>query len=225
MAKKTEGQESTERFMKEFFKDVVNPDTWESEKIFRVEGAVENPKRFVVDGYNEKLGIVWEYDGPMHYTKQENIEKDKKRDKYFISKEYKFIVIPYVCPLTKVLARHYLKPAFDSEKDFEKALANNYEAAREAAYSTWYPTPGWHGSPHTPFRFLKEGKERFWKEMNELPEESHHQIMHSLKLVLNEILNRALNNPLKKDIAEKIRNFEVNDEHIKGWKFKLDNKS
>ena len=209
-------QKGVEKFMKEFFKTETAPDTWESEKTLGV---------FRVDGYNEKLNIVWEYDGPFHYTRESTIEKDKKRKEYF-SQKYNFIVIPYFCTLNKTLTRYYLKKAFEAatEKNFEEALASNHDSAAIEAYGSPFPTPGWHGSPHTPFRFAEEGKKRFLKELDELPEETQHQIIHSLKIVLKRCQAKTLNNPLNKDIVEKIRDFKGKDEHIKNWEFKLEKK-
>ena len=231
MMTKTKEQEANEAFMKEFFKTEIVPDTWNNEERFYLKDG-KGPY-FQADGYNKKHEIVWEYDGPMHYTKRDNIEKDKKRDKHFISKGCEFIIIPYFCTLTRTVARHYLKRAFDKiGGNFEKALTNNYEDATNKAEEVFRQrcsevpvrTPGWHKKSNTPLGFLKEGKERFLKELDELPEETQHQIIHSLTFVLEKVSKRTLNNPLNKSMIEKIRNFKVKEEHIKGWEFKLEEK-
>ena len=136
-----------------------------------------------------------------------------------LQKDSTFIAIPYFCPLTKAVARHYLKEAFDkNEKNFEEALTNNYEDATLAGYperresnpEQIVPTPGWHGSSNIPFGFSEGGKERFLKELSELPEETQHQIIYSLTL---------------DPIVEKILNFKIKNEHTKDWEFKLENKN
>ena len=177
-----------------------------------------NHRYYKVDGCNEKLTIIWEYDGPEHYNNEEIVAKDKKRRDFFISKGYTFIAIPYFCPLTEAVTRHYLKDAFDKKgENFEEALTNNYKDAALAAYhdkrkptpKQIEPTPGWHGSSNIPFKFSEEGKERLLKELSELPEETQHQIIYSLTL---------------DKIVEKILTFEIKNEHIRDWEFKLEKK-
>ncbi len=217
-------QKEVERFMKEFFKTAIGPDTWKSEETFKLSNDDRsrhqvNHRRYKVDGCNEKLRIVWEYDGPDHYKKEAVVKKDKKRKEFFVAKGYTFIAIPYLFTLTKAVVRHYLKEAFDkNEKNFEKALTNNYQDATLAGYherresnpEQIVPTPGWHGSPNIPFGFSEGGKERFLKELSELPEETQHQIIYSLTL---------------DPIVEKILNFKIKNEHTKDWEFKLENKN
>ena len=228
----TKEQIETEEFMKIFFKDAIPPNTWEHEKTLSVDQKKypQCQKSYRVDGYNKNHGIVWEHDGATHYAMEINIERDKKRDNYFNSEEYKLIVIPFFCRFTRALARHYLKEVFDKiNKNFEKALTNNYENAAKKAYGKSFPKIGWYGSLNTPLRFPEEGKKRFFKEFDELPEEAQHQIMHSLKVggktcegnpykpVLERVRKKTLDNSLNKNIIKKIRNFEVKPEHIKNW--------
>ena len=210
-------QKEVERFMKEFFKTAIDPNTWESEKKFDL--SDDDQDHYKVDGCNEKLKIIWEYDGPGHYNKEEEVAKDKKRKEFFISKGYTFIAIPYFCPLTKTVARHYLKDVFDKiGENFEEALTNNYKDAdlvsyhdkRKPASKQIEPTPGWHGSPNIPFKFSEGGKERFLRELTELPEETQHQIIYSLTL---------------DPVVEKILEFKIKNEHIRDWEFKLEKNS
>ena len=220
--KKRKDQIALGIFIEEFFKNVTKPDTWKSEKRFYLKDGSRS--HFRVDGYNEGLKIIWEYDGPGHYNKEETVERDKKRKKHFISRGYKFIAVPYFCTLTRAVVRHYLKPAFENEKDFEEALTNNYEDATNKARNFFielnikppFLVSGWNGSPHMPFGFAEGGKRRFLDELDNLPEETYHQIMHSLTL--------DLNNSLNKNIIEKILNFKAKKEHIDGWEFKLEEK-
>ena len=232
MAKKTKEQIETEEFMKIFFKDAIPSNTWDDEETISVDRKKypQCQKSYKVDGYNEKYRIVWEHDGATHYAIRINIEKDKKRDKYFISEGYKFVVIPFFCRFTRTLACYYLKEVFDKiNKNFEEALTNNYENAANKAYRTCFPKIGWYGSRNTPLMFPEEGKKRFFKEFDKLPEEAQHQIMHSLKVggttcegnsykpILERVRKSTLNNPLNKGIVEKIRNFKANPEYIKNW--------
>ena len=226
MAKKTEEQIETEEFIKIFFKDAIPPNTWEHEETIPVDRKKypQCQKSYRVDGYNKEHRIVWEHDGATHYIMKINIEKDKERDNFFL-KEYKFIVIPFFCRFTRRATRHYLKKVFDKiGENFEKALTNNYEDAANKAYSTCFPKIGWYGSLHTPLRFPEEGRKKFFKEFDDLPEEAQHQIMHSLKVggktykpVLERVDKETLDNHLNKGIIEKIRNFKANPEYIKNW--------
>ena len=230
----TKEQEATEAFIKEFFKSVIKPDTWKREKRFKLNDGKDS--YFQVDGYHKEHKIVWEYDGHGHYNDEEIVERDKRR-KAFFQKKYEFIAIPYFCTLTREVVCHYFKRAFEKiGGDFEKALANNYEDAIDKAEEIFvqrkikvpFRTPGWQGSSNTPFKFSKKGKERFLKEINELPEKTYHQIMHSLTFVLAKASKRtsknAWDNPLNKNIVEKIRNFKVNKKHTDGWEFPLEEK-
>ena len=221
-------QKALEIFIKEFFKTEIAPDTWKSEERFNLNDGSRS--YFKVDGYNECLGnkcrgIVWEYDGYGHYNDEKTVERDKKRRIFFKEKGYEFIAIPYFCTLTKAVARHYLEKVFDEiGGDFEYALTNNYEDATNKARNFFiglnikppFRVSGWNGSPHMPFGFAEGGKRRFLDELDKLPEETYHQIMHSLTL--------DLNNSLNKDIIERIRNFKVNRKHTDGWKFLLEEK-
>ena len=215
---KSDQQKEVEEFIKEFFKTAPNSGIWKDEESFDVNEG--DYLRFVADGFNEDLEIVWEYDGPKHYTDEITIEKDKKRNAFFLRKRYKLIIIPYFCLFNKAVTRHYLKPAFENEKDFEEAMTKNYNTAYKVAYKAagdCYPRPGWHGSRHTPFKFSEGGMKRFLKELDELPEETQHQIIHSLKPVLARVIKKTLNKPSNKILIEKIRNSKVKDEHIKNW--------
>ena len=226
--KKRKDQKALEIFIKEFFKTEIASDSWKSEKRFPLKDGSHS--YFKVDGYNECLGnkcrgIIWEYDGPRHYNDEKIVERDKRRKDFFISKGYEFIAIPYFCTLTKAVTRHYLEKVFDKiGGNFEEALTNNYEDATNKARDFFielnikppFLVSGWNGSPHMPFGFAEGGKRRFLDELDNLPEETYHQIMYSLTL--------DLNNSLNKDIIEKIRNFKVKKEHTDGWEFLLEEK-
>ena len=92
-----------------------------NEKIFPVpqeeRKLYNNQKIFKVDGWNEEIGdgVVWEYDGAEHYTRIDTINKDKKRNEYFKSRNIEVVIIPFYCEgfsesFARTYFRHFLKP-------------------------------------------------------------------------------------------------------------------
>ena len=167
----------TESKCKDFIETLTNK-CWKR-KAFPID-AKRSEEKFIVDGYNSEHNAVWEFDDPMHYKNSEKIDKDERRKKYFDSQEIKLVVIPYYCAFSKTIACELLPPLFHSQKDFKKAMNENYDNAVKKIYNTPNPNPGWYGTQHRIQYFLEKGKERFLKEFNRLPEEAQHQIVFSL---------------------------------------------
>ena len=146
------------------------------------------PAWFIVDGYNSDYQIAWEYDGPRHYNDQEVIEKDNKRRKLFNEdiNIKRLIEFPFFCTFTEEIVRHYFfQPLFSGdERRFREAMKEKYKDALQSTYhgcAGEAPPPGWNTSPHNFFTFTEDGKKRFLRELEALPEKTQKQILSTMK--------------------------------------------
>ena len=191
-----QSQKKFERFVRAFFaKSDNSSDDWEIQKPFPISNDEKKEQgysqsKFIVDGYSKKLNVVWEYDGPYHYTNTRTIQKDKERKKFFASKNISMIAFPFYCTMTEEVVRFYFYNFFKSEDAFQKVMNDNYLLALKKCYKykeddgtprTKAPSPGWRGSSHTPLTFIKEWKKRFLKELKTLPSKTQNQILQTMK--------------------------------------------
>ena len=200
----------------------------------------DSQKKFRVDGWNEEIGdkAVWEYDGREHYTDINRIDIDTKRRKYFKSKKIHVVVIPFYCVgdsdhcvrLSESFVRARFLPLFQNQKELEAAV-KKYKKELDSSPC------GWQGTYYRIKKFHEKGKERFLKEMKELPEDVKHQIIYSIRL--DAVQNSALllnkeyyelrdknesykSTAIQKEIKELILHTDLNKKYYEGRCFKLD---
>ena len=100
------------------------------------------------------------------------------------------IAFPFYCTMTEEIVRFYFYNLFKNEDDFQKTMNNNYVSALRKCYKRREddgtlrekaPSPGWRGSCYTPLTFIKEGKQRFLKELKTFPSKTQNQILQTMK--------------------------------------------
>ena len=190
-----QNQKKFELFVREFFREMTCAEEWQTQVPFPISEDEKKKQdysqnQFIVDGYSEKLNIVWEYDGPYHYRDPLTIKKDNDRKKFFALKKIKTIIFPFYCTMTEEIVRFYFYEYFSNDALFQKAMANNYPLALKKRYTfkeedgtprTKPPSPGWGGSLYTPLTFIRDGKERFLKELEKFCPKTQHQIIYTMK--------------------------------------------
>jgi len=155
-------------------------DEWITQKRFNYDNT--NKRRFYkVDLYSESRKIVWEYEGPNHYSDVWKLAKDEKRREYFENRGMAFLRWPYFVQLTRDVARHFFKEDY-TERKYLKAIKLVYGVSSEPKILA----PGFHTTLHTPANFVAWGERRFLEELNEFPTSLKHQVVHSLKLYIRD---------------------------------------
>jgi hypothetical protein len=126
--------------------------------------------------------IAFEYDGPDHYDKVANHERDLRKNSLCKEEGINLVRWPYYFQLTKDVARHIFRGNYSDKK---------YETAIDAVYGTKIESeilaPGLHKSKFTPANFTSPGIRRFLNEINDAPESLRSQVIHSFKLYEDKI--------------------------------------
>ena len=156
-------------------------------KIFLESDNVSEHKleRFRLDIYFPDKKIAIEYDGPDHYDKVANHERDQRKNALCRSEGIILLRWPYFFQLTKDVARYFFPNNYSDEK---------YEQAIMAVYGTKIESeilaPGLHKSKFTPANFTSKGIKRFITEMEAAPESLRSQVVYSFKLYEKQIIKK-----------------------------------
>jgi hypothetical protein len=116
-------------------------------KLFLEKNNVSEHKlaRFSLDIYFPEDQIAFEYDGPDHYDKVANHERDLRKNQLCLSEGIRLVRWPYYFQLTKDVAR-YLFPNHYTDNKYQEAIRIVYGATDESQILA----PGLHGSKFTP---------------------------------------------------------------------------
>jgi hypothetical protein len=142
-------------------------------------------ERFRLDIYFPDDRIAIEYDGPDHYDKVANHERDERKNALCKSEGITLMRWPYYFQLTRDIARYYFPKQYSD---------NKYELAIMAVYGTNIESeilaPGLHKSKFTPANFTSKGIKRFIAEMKDAPESLRSQVKQSFKLYEQQIVKK-----------------------------------
>ena len=86
--------------------------------------------RFSLDIYFPDDKIAFEYDGPDHYDKVANHERDLRKNELCLKEKIKLVRWPYYFQLTKDVAKYIFKKNF-SENKYQKAIQTVYGTSQE----------------------------------------------------------------------------------------------
>jgi len=148
-------------------------------KLFLEKNNVSEHKlaRFSLDIYFPEDQIAFEYDGPDHYDKVANHERDLRKNQLCLSEGIRLVRWPYYFQLTKDVAR-YLFPNHYTDNKYQEAISIVYGASEESQILA----PGLHGSKFTPANFTSLGIKRFINDLNSAPVSLRSQVIHSFHL-------------------------------------------
>ena len=154
-------------------------------KIFLDSDNVSEHKlnRFRLDIYFPSDRIAIEYDGPDHYDKVANHERDERKNALCKSEGITIMRWPYYFQLTRDVARYFF-PNNYSDKKYELAIMAVYGTNVESEILA----PGLHKSKFTPANFTSKGIKRFISEIKDAPESLRSQVIHSFKLYEKQIV-------------------------------------
>ena len=154
-------------------------------KIFLDSDNVSEHKlnRFRLDIYFPNDRIAIEYDGPDHYDKVANHERDERKNALCKSEGITIMRWPYYFQLTRDVARYFF-PKHYSDKKYELAIMAVYGTNIESEILG----PGLHKSKFTPANFTSKGIKRFISEIKDAPESLRSQVIHSFKLYEKQIV-------------------------------------
>ena len=133
--------------------------------------------RFSLDIYFPEDKIAIEYDGPDHYDKVANHERDLRKNQLCFSEGIKLVRWPYYFQLTKDVAR-YLFPNHYTDIKYQEAIKIVYGTSKESEILA----PGLHGSKFTPANFTSLGIKRFINDLNNAPISLRSQVIYSFHL-------------------------------------------
>jgi hypothetical protein len=133
--------------------------------------------RFSLDIFFPEDKIAFEYDGPDHYDKVANHERDLRKNQLCSSESIKLVRWPYYFQLTKDVAQYVFQNKYTDEK-YEQAISIVYGAGRESEILA----PGLHDSKFTPANFTSLGIKRFINELNNAPISLQSQVIYSFHL-------------------------------------------
>jgi len=133
--------------------------------------------RFSLDVYFPEDRIAFEYDGPDHYDKVANHERDLRKNQLCQREGIKLVRWPYYFQLTRDVAK-YLFPDHYTDKKYQQAIELVYGISVESEILV----PGLHNSKFTPANFMSLGIERFVRDLNEAPISLRSQIIYSFHL-------------------------------------------
>lgn len=134
-------------------------------------------QRFHLDIYIPELKIAVEYDGPDHYDKVANHERDLRKNNICKTRGIRLIRWPYYFQLTRDVAKHIFTDSY-SESKYLKSIKYVYGANEGHEILA----PGLHRSKFTPANFTEPGMERFFQELDAAPVSLKAQVVKSLKL-------------------------------------------
>lgn len=148
-------------------------------KLFLEKNNVSEHKldRFSLDIYFPEDQIAFEYDGPDHYDKVANHERDLRKNQLCLDKGIKLFRWPYYFQLTKDVARYFFPNHYTDEK-YQQAIKIVYGASKESEILA----PGLHGSKFTPANFTSLGIKRFINDLSNAPISLRSQVIHSFHL-------------------------------------------
>ena len=148
-------------------------------KLFLEKNNVSEHKlaKFSLDIYFPEDQIAFEYDGPDHYDKVANHERDLRKNQLCLSEGIRLVRWPYYFQLTKDVAR-YLFPNHYTDNKYQEAIKIVYGASEESEILA----PGLHGSKFTPANFTSLGIKRFINDLNSAPISLRSQVIHSFHL-------------------------------------------
>ncbi|WP_108646124.1 hypothetical protein [Polynucleobacter rarus] len=133
--------------------------------------------RFSLDIYFPEDKIAFEYDGPDHYDKVSNHERDLRKNQLCLTEGIRLVRWPYYFQLTKDVAR-YLFPNNYTDNKYQEAIRIVYGVSDESQILA----PGLHGSKFTPANFTSLGIKRFINDLNNAPISLRSQVIHSFHL-------------------------------------------
>ena len=133
--------------------------------------------RFRLDIYFPEDKIAFEYDGPDHYDKVSNHERDLRKNQLCLSEGIKLVRWPYYFQLTKDVARYFFQDSYTDEK-YQQAISIVYGTSRESEILA----PGLHDSKFTPANFTSLGIKRFINDLNNAPISLRSQVIYSFHL-------------------------------------------
>jgi len=139
--------------------------------------------RFRLDIYFPKHNLAFEFDGPDHYDKVRNHERDLRKNELCRQHDIRLIRWPYYFQLTQDVAK-YLFDNFYSDNKYRKAVQLVYGTDKEHEILA----PGLHESKFTPANFTSPGMKRFLNEMDKAPTSLRSQVIYSFKLYERKII-------------------------------------
>jgi len=162
--------------------EIFNPDdVWETQKRFSYDP--DNKRKFYkVDAISEVRKIIWEYDGPNHYSDTWKFQRDLDRDKYFLNLGYTVKRWPYFFQLTKDISKNIFGEDY-SEKRYLSAIDYVYGTQCESEILA----PGWHQTKFTPGSWIGRGVDRLINELDQMPESFKHQIAYALIVYIQNV--------------------------------------
>lgn len=148
-------------------------------KLFLEKNNVSEHKlaRFSLDIYFPEDKIAFEYDGPDHYDKVANHERDIRKNQLCFIEGIKLVRWPYYFQLTKDVARFFFPNHYTDEK-YQQAINIVYGTSKESEILA----PGLHGSKFTPANFTSLGIKRFINDLNNAPISLRSQVIYSFHL-------------------------------------------
>jgi very-short-patch-repair endonuclease len=148
-------------------------------KIFLEKNNISEHKmgRFSLDIYFPESKIAFEYDGPDHYDKVANHERDIRKDQLCLDQGIRLVRWPYYFQLTRDVAQYLFGEHYTDQK-FQKAIKIVYGASEESEILA----PGLHGSKFTPANFTSLGIKRFIRDIENAPISLRSQVIHSFRL-------------------------------------------
>ena len=148
-------------------------------QLFLEENSISEYKlaKFSLDIYFPKNKIAFEYDGPDHYDKVANHERDLRKNYLCISEGIALVRWPYYFQLTKDVARYLFQHHYSDSK-YQQAIKMVYGASEESEILA----PGLHSSKFTPANFTSLGIKRFINDLINAPTSVRSQVIHSFHL-------------------------------------------
>lgn len=180
-------EENLGEFLKLMFKD---------QKIIHNKGLPENT-RIRPDYLLPDLKLIFEFNGPLHYTLSKTVKKDLKRIPELESYGYKVVEIPFYVQLSFSYLYHL------------NVFTDEQLSVFASQPPTAYPD-GFIVAKVLPADFCIAGYKRFLKEFKELPKCIRDGILKSLKAKADELGDVELVVPSRKMI-EKVNKLKVSD--------------
>ena len=133
--------------------------------------------RFSLDIYFPEDKIAFEYDGPDHYDKVANHERDLRKNQLCLSEGISLVRWPYYFQLTRDIAKYLFQHHYTDRK-YQEAIKIVYGTTEESKILA----PGLHGSKFTPANFTSLGVKRFINDVANAPISLRSQVIHSFHL-------------------------------------------